>query len=80
MHGPRAAQRRSWHVLETDGRIVCLTVADNGVGIPPEGRPSGLANMAERARTSGGDMHPEGGGTVLVWRVPVTGAQDPAAR
>ncbi len=69
-------------VLETDGRTVCLTVADNGVGIPPEGRRSGLANMAERARTSGGDMvirTPEGGGTVLVWRVPVTGMQGPAA-
>jgi signal transduction histidine kinase len=69
-------------VLETDGRTVCLTVADNGVGIPPEGRRSGLANMAERARTSGGDMAirtPEGGGTVLVWRVPVTGMQGPAA-
>jgi hypothetical protein len=36
--------------------------------------------MAERARTSGGDMEvrtPEGGGTVLVWRAPVTGARGP---
>ncbi|WP_129843591.1 GAF domain-containing protein [Streptomyces sp. RFCAC02] len=61
-------------VLETDGRTVRLTVADDGVGIPPGGRRSGLANMAERARKLGGDLErstPEGGGTRLVWQVPV---------
>ncbi|MFE9650341.1 GAF domain-containing sensor histidine kinase [Streptomyces sp. NPDC006365] len=59
--------------LETDGREVRLTVSDNGVGVPPEGRRSGLRNMAERAQQLGGDMEltcPEGGGTTLVWRVP----------
>ncbi|MEW2558761.1 GAF domain-containing sensor histidine kinase [Streptomyces griseorubiginosus] len=62
-------------VLETDGREVRLTVSDDGVGIPAEGRRSGLRNMAERAEGLGGDLtidSPEAGGTTLVWRVPVT--------
>ncbi|GHG99801.1 GAF domain-containing protein [Streptomyces rubradiris] len=60
--------------LETDGTEVRLTVTDNGVGIPPGGRRSGLRNMAERARNLGGDLElgcPEGGGTRLVWRAPL---------
>lgn len=60
--------------LETDGREVRLTVSDNGVGIPAEGRRSGLRNMAERAQQLGGDLElssPPGGGTTLVWRAPV---------
>ncbi|GGM19229.1 histidine kinase [Streptomyces fumigatiscleroticus] len=61
-------------VLETDGREVRLTVSDNGVGLPPEGRRSGLRNMAERARQLGGKLGftiPPGGGTTLLWRVPL---------
>ncbi|NED74597.1 GAF domain-containing sensor histidine kinase [Streptomyces sp. SID9944] len=61
-------------VLETDGQAVRLAVTDDGVGIPAEGRRSGLANMAERARRLGGDLEwttPDGGGTALVWRVPL---------
>jgi signal transduction histidine kinase len=60
--------------LETDGREVRLTVSDNGVGIPAEGRRSGLSNMGERAQQLGGELEwttPPGGGTRLVWRVPV---------
>ncbi|MES4881302.1 GAF domain-containing protein [Streptomyces sp. NPDC000349] len=63
-------------VLETDGTWVGLTVSDDGVGIPPGGHRSGLRNMAERACKLGGEMRlesPEGGGTRLVWRVPVAG-------
>jgi len=62
--------------LVTDGREVRLSVTDNGVGIPAEGRRSGLRNMEERARQLGGELEritPQGGGTTLVWRVPVTG-------
>ncbi|MFJ7151339.1 GAF domain-containing protein [Streptomyces sp. NPDC100445] len=61
-------------VLETDGHQVRLTVTDNGVGIPPEGRRSGLRNMTERARDLGGDMEidrAEGGGAKLVWHAPL---------
>ncbi|UXY25540.1 sensor histidine kinase [Streptomyces sp. HUAS TT20] len=60
--------------LETDGRQIRLTVSDNGVGIPPRGRRSGLRNMKERARQLGGDMEltdRTGGGTTLVWHAPV---------
>ncbi|MEU6200835.1 GAF domain-containing protein [Streptomyces sp. NPDC047061] len=71
-------------VLVTDGRELVLTVRDNGVGIPADGRRSGLRNMAERAAELGGRLEwtcrggpegsrgPQGGGTTLVWRVPVT--------
>lgn len=60
--------------LETDGREVRLTVADNGVGIPEGGRRSGLRNMAERAAQLGGGLEIDSApdrGTTLVWRVPV---------
>ncbi|MDW8804542.1 GAF domain-containing protein [Streptomyces scabiei] len=60
-------------VLEADASQVCLTVSDNGVGIPAGGRRSGLRNMADRAREAGGELEtsgPPGGGTTLVWAVP----------
>ncbi|MCD7442289.1 GAF domain-containing sensor histidine kinase [Streptomyces lincolnensis] len=63
-------------ILETDGREVRLTVSDNGVGIPAEGRRSGLRNMTDRAEQFGGELTvdcPARGGTTLVWRVPVGG-------
>ncbi|SBT89641.1 Histidine kinase-, DNA gyrase B-, and HSP90-like ATPase [Streptomyces sp. DI166] len=69
-----ARAERADVVLETDGSEVRLTVTDNGVGIPAEGRRSGLRNMAERAEQLGGELElstPEGGGSRLVWRVPV---------
>ncbi|MCO5999748.1 sensor histidine kinase [Actinoallomurus rhizosphaericola] len=59
------------------GDELVLRVEDDGVGIPEDGRRSGLRNMAERAQALGGafEIRPrDGGGTVLEWRVP------PAAR
>jgi signal transduction histidine kinase len=61
--------------LETDGRELRLAVSDNGVGIPPGGRRSGLRNMGERAQQLGGTLElsspADGGGTTLTWQVPV---------
>jgi len=51
-----------------------LRVEDDGVGIPEEGRRSGLRNMSERAEKLGGSFaarpRPECG-TVLTWQVPL---------
>jgi signal transduction histidine kinase len=51
-----------------------LRIEDDGVGIPESGRRSGLRNMAERAEVLGGTFAigaREGGGTVLIWQVPL---------
>ncbi|AVH54731.1 MULTISPECIES: sensor histidine kinase [Streptomyces] len=61
-------------VLTADSPQVRLTVTDNGVGIAPDGRRSGLHNMAERAEQLGGALElssPHEGGTTMVWWVPV---------
>ncbi|PRH80554.1 histidine kinase [Streptomyces solincola] len=56
---------------------VRLTVADDGVGIPPGGRRSGLRNLARRAESLGGSCHcgpglgEDGGGTSVVWEAPL---------
>jgi len=60
--------------LTADSHQVRLTVTDNGCGIPADGRRSGLRNIAERAEQLGGELElgsPDGGGSTVVWRVPV---------
>ncbi|MFD7825977.1 GAF domain-containing sensor histidine kinase [Kitasatospora sp. NPDC059803] len=51
-----------------------IVVTDDGVGLPENGRRSGLTNLADRATSLGGTFtacsRPEGG-TGLVWRVPL---------
>jgi signal transduction histidine kinase len=65
--------------VDADG---CLTVrvADNGVGIPADGRRSGLRNLSRRAEKLGGELRlgpgTDGTGTELVWRVPCSGATE----
>jgi signal transduction histidine kinase len=50
-----------------------IEIADDGIGLPPEGRRSGLANLAQRANALGGTFSagPAPAGTVLVWDVPL---------
>ncbi|WP_405148273.1 GAF domain-containing protein [Sphaerisporangium sp. NBC_01403] len=51
-----------------------MVVEDNGVGVPAEGRRSGLRNLEERASRLGGSFQvtsPPTGGTHLEWRVPL---------
>ncbi|WP_326797023.1 GAF domain-containing protein [Streptomyces sp. NBC_01808] len=64
-----------------DGRdAVRLTVADDGRGLPPDadGRRSGLRNIERRAEELGGQatygpgLGDCGGGTSLIWEVPLT--------
>ncbi|MFI6444436.1 GAF domain-containing protein [Kitasatospora sp. NPDC050543] len=63
-------------VLQATGTQVVLTVQDDGVGIPKQGRRSGLRNLAERAEGLGGALElavPPGGGARLVWSAPLGG-------
>jgi len=63
-----------------DAGMLTVLVRDNGRGIGETTRRSGLANMADRAETLGGELRlsaPEDGGTELAWQVPVP--PEPAA-
>ena len=72
-----AHAQQVWIGLEVEGAAVCLSIADDGLGLPeqPE-RPQhyGLAIMAERARSLAGQVamcsRPQGG-TVVELRFPL---------
>ena len=55
-----------------------LSVRDDGVGISPGGRRSGLRNLEHRALGLGGSMAAhtrDNGGTEIIWRVPLRGPE-----
>ncbi|MCI0689380.1 MAG: hypothetical protein L0Y54_19415 [Sporichthyaceae bacterium] len=58
------------------GDQMVLTVTDDGAGTSSGGRRSGLRNLDQRATALGGSMQiepREGGGTRLIWQVPLAG-------
>ena len=60
--------------VAVDGECVVLAVADNGKGLPANGRRSGLANLEQRAEGLGGTFTATNGlsgSAELVWRVPL---------
>jgi signal transduction histidine kinase len=70
--------------VDHDG-ILAVIVTDNGTGLPPGGRRSGLRNLADRAKDLGGELRlgqadpaAPRPGTRLEWRVPA--ATIPASR
>ncbi|RSS79723.1 GAF domain-containing sensor histidine kinase [Streptomyces sp. WAC06614] len=70
------ATRAEASIVAADG-VLTVGVTDNGVGLPEDGRRSGLRNLAERAERLGGSMkvgpaEPGGAGTRLEWWVPLT--------
>ncbi|MFI1717039.1 GAF domain-containing protein [Streptomyces litmocidini] len=69
------ARRAEVSVVADDG-VLTVTVSDDGVGIPQDGRRGGLRNMSERAERLGGTLSVRartgpGSGTVLEWRIPL---------
>lgn len=69
-----AAAHRLDVALSVTADAVTLTVADDGVGVGAAPHTGGLANMRARAEMLGGRLSvgaPEGGGTRIVWCVPL---------
>lgn len=61
--------------VDCDGELV-VRVRDNGCGMPPGARRSGLQNLERRARARGGALTVRAigpAGTELEWRIPVDG-------
>ncbi|MGC4110322.1 MAG: GAF domain-containing protein [Nocardioides sp.] len=70
-----ASAARASVSLEVTPSSATLVVEDDGVGVPPGGRRSGLVNLAHRAAVLGGtlDVGPATPtGTRLVWSVPLS--------
>jgi signal transduction histidine kinase len=74
----RHAQASSVRVAITaviDARELSIEVVDDGVGLGPSERRSGLANLRKRAESRGGTFLAEtadAGGTLIRWSVPIT--------
>ena len=65
--------------LGIDGDVLVVSVTDDGIGLSANASPGvGLASMRERADELGGSLTietPDGGGTVVVARLPVVTAR-----
>ena len=61
-------------VIAVDDATATATISDDGIGLPSDGRRSGLANLQARAEGLDGSFSattaPEGGAEIL-WRVPL---------
>ncbi|MEU7990010.1 GAF domain-containing protein [Streptosporangium canum] len=60
--------------VEVRADRLVLTVIDDGLGVPEGGRHSGLRNLQDQAERLGGSFAVEsrpGGGTCLMWSVPL---------
>ena len=75
------ASRADVTVDVSQNGILSVIVTDDGTGIPPEGRRSGLRNLADRAARLGGELRLDPAepdaprpGTRLEWRVPAASA------
>ena len=78
--GRHARASRASVRLQTDTESVTLEIVDNGRGLAAatgEGTPGaglGLSNLRRRAEKLGGELEigmPDGGGTSILWRVPL---------
>ncbi len=61
-------------VIAVDDAAVTATISDDGVGLPPDGRRSGLANLQARAEGLDGIFsatNPPEGGVEIRWQVPL---------
>ena len=69
-----ARAHRAWVTVRTNGRLLTLSVADDGVGLGPSTRRSGLSNLRERAELRGGHLELDGsdeGGLLVRWTIPL---------
>lgn len=72
-----ASASRVQVAVRVDDGVLCLVVDDDGVGLGPSSRRSGLANLRSRAEQLGGTFAvdspgPGGRGTHLEWTAPLT--------
>jgi signal transduction histidine kinase len=69
-----AHARHASVVLSANGHLLCLTVADDGVGLGASRRRSGLSNLRQRAERLGGYLELERsseGGLLVRWTIPL---------
>ncbi|GLI28607.1 histidine kinase [Agromyces rhizosphaerae] len=64
--------------VSAGGHEVRVVVQDDGVGVAPHGRRSGLANLSARAAARGGsfDLGSEDGRTRAIWAAPLATGDD----